>query len=54
MNKESFASNRGAFKGITIDDFKKIEIPTSVMKEGILFIWAEKELIAEIIYHFEK
>ena len=24
------------------------------MKEGILFIWAEKELIHEIITHFEK
>ena len=53
MNKESFASNRGAFKGITIDDFKKLIIPPSVMKEGILFIWAEKELISEIIWHFE-
>jgi hypothetical protein len=28
-------------------------IPPEVMKEGMLFIWAEKELISEILDHFE-
>ena len=51
--KESFATNRGAFRGITIDDFRRLQIPKEVMKEGMLFIWTEKELIAQIIRHFE-
>ena len=37
-----------------IEDFKKLEIPPEVMKEGIMFIWTEKELIQEVIIHFEK
>lgn len=36
-----------------IDDLKQLKIPDSVMKDGILFVWAEKELIYEIIVHFE-
>lgn len=32
---------------------KKVRIPDYVMKDGILFVWAEKELIYEIIKHFE-
>ena len=51
--KESFSANRGAFRGITIDDFRRLVIPKEVMKEGMLFIWTEKELIAQIINHFE-
>lgn len=43
-----------AFSGINIEDFKKLHIPDSVMRDGILFIWAEKELIYEIVIHFEK
>lgn len=30
-----------------------MRIPDSVMKDGILFVWAEKELIYDIIVHFE-
>jgi len=44
---------RQAFSGTTIDNFKKLIIPTKVMKDGILFIWAEKELIGDIVFHFE-
>jgi hypothetical protein len=44
---------RAAFSGISIEDFKKLKIPDSVMREGILFIWIEKELMYEIIVFFE-
>jgi hypothetical protein len=44
---------RGAFAGIKIEELKELFIPTEVMREGIMFIWAEKELIGEIIDHFE-
>lgn len=37
---------------ITIDEFKKLKIPDTVMRDGILFIWVEKELIHEIIKFF--
>lgn len=39
--------------GVTIEDFKKLTIPDSVMKDGMIFIWVEKEHIAEIICHLE-
>lgn len=39
---------------ITIDDFKQLQIPPEVMKDGILFVWCEKELISEVINHFDK
>jgi hypothetical protein len=31
----------------------KLQIPDSVMREGILFIWVEKELISMVLDHFE-
>ena len=41
-------------KGLTtIEDLKKLKVPVEVMKEGMLFIWTEKELIHEVIKHFE-
>jgi len=45
---------RAAFAGTQIEDFKKLIIPDKVMKDGILFVWAEKELISEIVLHFEE
>ena len=41
-------------KGVTIEDFKNLKIPDSVMKDGMLFIWVEKEFIYEIVIHLEK
>lgn len=35
--------------GLTIDEFRKLRIPNEAMRDGILFIWVEKELILEII-----
>ena len=40
-------------KTIRIEELKKLVIPPEVMKEGMLFIWAEKELIFDVIRHFE-
>lgn len=45
--------NRAAYSGLRIEELKKMVIPPDVMKEGMLFIWAEKELISEILDHFE-
>jgi hypothetical protein len=33
-----------------VNNFK---VPTSVMKDGLLFIWVEKELISDLIKCFE-
>ena len=39
---------------ITIEDFEKnLNIPTELMKEGLLFIWVEKQIIAKVIRIFE-
>ena len=51
--KEEFKESREAFSGLKIEELKKLFIPADVMKEGLLFIWAEKELIGQIINHFE-
>lgn len=42
-----------AFKGVDIKTLMKLQIPDAVMKEGILFIWVEKELISILLDHFE-
>lgn len=53
VTKEEFKESRSAYSGIRIEELKKLIIPPDVMKEGLLFIWAEKELIGEILNHFE-
>ena len=42
-----------AFKGLDVKKLMELQIPDSVMKEGILFIWVEKELISILLDHFE-
>lgn len=32
--------------GVTLRDFKQLKIPENVMKDGMLFIWVEKEFIS--------
>ena len=39
--------------GVTIEDFQRLRIPDDVMKDGMLFIWVEKEYIMEIVRHLE-
>ena len=51
--KSDFEEQRSAYSGLRIEQLKKLVIPPEVMKEGMLFIWAEKELISEILDHFE-
>lgn len=36
-------------KTVSIQDFKKFKIPNEVMKDGLLFIWVEKEIIFDLI-----
>ena len=50
--KGDFAESRSAYAGLRIEELKKLVIPPDVMKEGMLFVWAEKELIGEILDHF--
>jgi len=38
---------------VTIQDFQKLKIPDDVMKDGMLFVWVEKEYIMEIVRHLE-
>ena len=42
-----------AFKGVDVKTLMKLQIPDAVMREGILFIWVEKELISMLLDHFE-
>jgi N6-adenosine-specific RNA methylase IME4 len=42
-----------AFKGVDVKTLMKLQIPDAVMREGILFIWVEKELISILLDHFE-
>ena len=40
---------------ISIEDFKqKFRVPKEVMKDGLVFIWVEKEIIHDIILCLEK
>lgn len=39
--------------GLTIEEFKNLVIDEEVMRDGILFIWVEKELIQPIISFFD-
>ncbi len=51
-SRDDFKESRSAYSGLRIEELKKLVIPYDVMKEGMLFIWAEKELIGEILEHF--
>ena len=37
-----------------IEDFKKLKIPHEVLRDGMVFIWVEKEFISDIIEFFEE
>lgn len=52
--KPSIKEQVKAFKGIDMDDFSKLVIPKSVMQDGILFIWVEKEYIMEVANFLEE
>ena len=41
-------------EGVTIEDFRKLRISERLMKDGIVFIWNEKELMSPIIKFFEE
>lgn len=40
-------------EGLSIEDFKKLKIPNHVMRDGMIFIWVEKEYIYDIVTHLE-
>lgn len=42
-----------AFNGISMEQFQQLIIPKSVMVDGILFIWVEKEYIMEVCKFLE-
>ena len=41
-------------KGVTIEEFKQINFSKSLMIDGLVFIWVEKEIISDVIKIFEK
>lgn len=43
-----------AFKGISMKEFSKLVIPKSVMQDGILFIWVEKEYVMDVCKFLEE
>jgi len=55
-DEKSAAARREAMSqgsGLTIEEFKKLKIPDSVMKDGMIFIWVEKEFIYHVTLHLE-
>lgn len=51
--ENSFTKAKSA-KKISIEEFKSgFQISTGVMKDGLVFIWVEKEHICDIIKTFE-
>lgn len=52
-NSQGSANNRGVSQGITMEDFKQLKFPPALMKDGMLFIWVEKEYIFDVICHLE-
>lgn len=52
--KAKFRARARAEAGLSIEEFMKLEIPNSVMKDGMIFIWVEKEYMYNIVQHLEK
>ena len=52
--KEGGAKGEKKKNRICIEDFvNNFKIPTTVMKDGLVFIWVEKEIISALIKCFE-
>lgn len=52
---ENIFSTDKQSRRISIEEFKKcFDVPTTVMKDGLVFIWVEKEFISDIIKCFEE
>ena len=52
-SSQSYEAASNAFKGNTMKDFEQLRISLKVMKDGILFVWAEKEYIMRVCTFFE-
>ena len=53
IDEDESSSKSTAFKDITMKEFEKLVIPKSVMQDGILFIWVEKEYVIEVCTFLE-
>ena len=52
--KSSTKKCKSSRQKISIEEFcANFKIPTSVMKDGLVFIWVEKEIISDLIKFFE-
>jgi len=40
--------------GITISQFEKLNIPSELISNGIIFIWSEKKILSKLIHLMEK
>ena len=52
-DQESKNPSSKAFKGISMEEFSQLVIPKTVMQDGILFIWVEKEYIMDVCKFLE-
>lgn len=41
-------------KLFNMDNFVKLNLPLKKMKEGLIFVWTEKEYISDLVYYFEE
>ena len=53
MEDDDEQSQSKAFKGISMKEFSRLVIPKSVMQDGILFIWVEKEYVMDVVEFLE-
>ena len=49
---EREVSNKG-FRGITMKEFRELNLSSKLMLDGILFIWVEKEYIFDVVKFLE-
>ena len=40
-------------KSLSMSAFQRLVLPTSVLKDGLIFIWVEKEIISDVIKFME-
>jgi hypothetical protein len=44
---------KGKIKGVTMDDFTQLRFSKTLMTDGLIFVWVEKEIILPVIKFFE-
>lgn len=50
----NWTTNSKDHKKTTIEEFAKLQLSKSLMMDGLVFIWVEKEIISPVIHILEK